>query len=70
MQLQVDLQEMRNRLRERQTVLMEQLDIESKKVLTTGNAGKDKADLAYDYAYRAHKESILNYLERQIEEIG
>jgi len=69
MQAQVDTKEMRNRLRERKMVLMEQLDIENKKVLPAGNTGRDKADLAYDYAYRGRQEAKVNRLESQITEV-
>jgi len=70
MQAQVDTKEMRNRLCERKLVLTEQLDLESKKVLPVGNAGRDKADLAYDYAYRGRQETRLNRLENQITEVN
>lgn len=69
MQVQVDLKEMRSRLRERKEVLVEQLDIENEKVMPTG-AGRDKADLAYDYAYRVRREARLNRLENQIAEVN
>ena len=70
MQAQIDLKDMEYRLRERKKVLMEQIDIKSKKVLPASNAGQDNADLAYDYEYRARQETILNRLESQITEVN
>ena len=69
MQTQVDLKEMKNRLRERRIILMEQLDIESEKILPAGNDRRNKADLAYDYAYRGRQEAKLNRLESQVKEV-
>ena len=70
MQAQIDLKDMENRLRERKNVLVEQLDIESKKVLPAGMSGQDNADLAYDYEFRSHQEIKLNRLDYQINEVN
>ena len=69
MQAQVDLQEIQNRLRERKTILTEQLELENKKELPASNAGRDKADLAYDYAFRGRQQVKLDRLENQIKEV-
>jgi RNA polymerase-binding protein DksA len=70
MQKQIDIEDMRNRLQNRKKIMDEQLEIESGKVLPAGMSGKDRADLAYDYEYRAHRVALLNQLESQIEEIN
>lgn len=70
MQAQIDLKEMQNRLQERKKVLMDQLEIESRKVLPSGSRGKDKADLAYDYDYRGRHAAILERLENQVIEVN
>lgn len=69
MQIQINLDEMRDRLHKRKKVLDEQMEIESRKVLPTGIVSKDSADLAYDYEYRAHRVALLNRLEGQADEI-
>ena len=69
MQMQINLEDMRDRLHKRKKVLVKQLEIESTKVLPTDMASKDRADLAYDYEYRAHRTALLNRLEEQAEEV-
>jgi hypothetical protein len=48
MQKQIDIEDMRNRLRNRKKIMDEHLELESGKVLPAGMSGKDRADLAYD----------------------
>lgn len=69
MQTQINLEEMQDRLYERKKVLVKQIEIESLKVLPSDNAGTDRADLAYDYEYRAHRVALLNRLEEQVDEV-
>lgn len=70
MQKQINLEDMQDRLLKRKKVLDEQIEIENGKVLPAGTGGKDRADLAYDYEYRAHRVALLNQLESQVEEIN
>ena len=69
MQMQINLEDMRDRLHKRKKVLVKQVEIESTKVLPTDMTGKDRADLAYDYEYRAHRTALLNRLEEQADEV-
>lgn len=69
MQPQVDLDAMRERLREQQKMLDKQIEVEQRKLVPTGTANPDQSDLASDYAYRSHQMSILERLETQLAEV-
>jgi RNA polymerase-binding transcription factor len=68
-QVQIDVDQMRKRLRKQQKVLNEQIEVESKKVKPSLMANPDRADLAYDYAYRARRLSLLEQLEDRLAEV-
>ena len=68
-QVQIDVDQMRKRLRKQQKVLNEQIEVESKKVKPSLMANPDRADLAYDYAYRARRLSLLEQLEDRFAEV-
>lgn len=70
MELQIDLEHMQKRLRKRQKVLSEQVEIERKKTEPSSLANPDRADLAYDYAYRSRRLSLLEQLEDQLSEVN
>ncbi|MFL7871842.1 MAG: TraR/DksA family transcriptional regulator [Anaerolineales bacterium] len=70
MQVQIDLEHMQKRLRKEQKVLNEQIEIERKKVKPSLTANPDRADLAYDYAYRARRMSLLEQLEERVVEVN
>ena len=69
MQLQIDLENMKERLYKRKEVLENQMEIERVKVLPAGTVSKERSDLAYDYEYRAHRVALLNRLEEQVGEV-
>jgi DnaK suppressor protein len=68
-QVQIDIEKMEKRLRKEQKVLNEQIEVESKKVKPSLMANPDRADLAYDYAYRARRMSLLDQLEDRLAEV-
>lgn len=70
MQKQMDLKDMRERLRERKIVLDEQIELENKKILPKRMDNQNVADNASDYAYRARQESRLNQMEEQLAEVN
>lgn len=69
MQRQINLADMRERLHKRKKILVSQIEIENAKVLPTDMASKDRADLAYDYEYRAHRVALVNRLREQVDEV-
>ena len=68
-QVQIDIGQMQNRLRKQQKVLSERIEVESKKAKPSHLANPDRADLAYDYAYRARRLSLLDQLEDRLGEV-
>jgi hypothetical protein len=58
MQVQIDLEQMRKRLRNQQKVLKEQVEVESQRAKPSQLANPDRADMAYDYAYRSRRLSL------------
>lgn len=70
MQKQIDLKDMRERLRERKIVLDEQIEIENEKILPKRMDNQNVADHASDYAYRARQESRLNQMKEQLAEVN
>jgi DnaK suppressor protein len=70
MQVQIDLEQMRKRLRKQQKVLKERVDVESQRAKPSQLANPDRADMAYDYAYRSRRLSLLEQLEDQLAEVN
>jgi DnaK suppressor protein len=70
MQVQIDLEQMRKRLRKQQKVLKERVDVESQRAKPSQLANPDRADIAYDYAYRSRRLSLLEQLEDQLAEVN
>ena len=70
MELQIDLEQMRKRLRKQQKVLKERVEVESQRAKPSQLANPDRADMAYDYAYRSRRLSLLEQLEDQLAEVN
>lgn len=70
MEVQIDLEQMRKRLRKQQKVLKERVDVESQRAKPSQLANPDRADIAYDYAYRSRRLSLLEQLEDQLTEVN
>ena len=70
MQVQIDLGQMRKRLRKQQKVLKERVDVESQRAKPSQLANPDRADIAYDYAYRSRRLSLLEQLEDQLADVN
>jgi DnaK suppressor protein len=70
MELQIDLEQMRKRLRKKQKVLKERVEVESQRAKPSQLANPDRADMAYDYAYRSRRLSLLEQLEDQLAEVN
>jgi DnaK suppressor protein len=70
MQVQIDLERMRKRLRKRQKVLSDQIISKRSKVKSSRVANPDRVDLADDYAYRARRKFLLEQWEDQLAEIN
>ena len=70
MELQIDLEQMRKRLRKQQKVLKEQVEVKSQQAKPSQLANPDRADMAYDYAYRSRRLSLLEQLEDQLAEVN
>ena len=69
MQIQVDVDEMQNRLMEQKKVLSRQVQLEKKKVIPVGTVNQEGTEPVYDYAYRVHHMSLLERLENQLAKI-
>ena len=70
MEVQIDLEQMRKRLRKQQKVLKEQVEVKSQQAKPSQLANPDRADMAYDYAYRSRRLSLLEQLEDQLAEVN
>ena len=70
MQMQIDLEQMQKRLRKQQKVLHERVEVEKKRAKPSETANPDRADIAYDYAYRGRRISLLEQLEDQLNEVN
>ena len=70
MQVQIDLEQRRKRLRKKQKVLKERVEVESQRAKPSQLANPDRADMAYDYAYRSRRLSLLEQLEDQLAEVN
>jgi RNA polymerase-binding transcription factor len=70
MQMQIDLEQMRIRLRKEQKILHERVEVERERVEPSKTANPDRADMAYDYAYRGRRMSMLEQLEDQLTEVN
>ena len=68
MEKQIDLVTMQNRLKKQLKVLSTRVKVEKERAAPNSLANPDRADLAYDYAYRARRLSMLEQLEEQLEE--
>ena len=69
MQVQIDEDHMQKRLRKEQKVLSERIEVERERVEPSQTANPDRADRAYDYAYRGRRMSLLEQLEDQLSEV-
>ena len=69
MEVQIDLAQMRKRLRKQQKVLKERVEVESQRAKPSHLANPDRADMAYDYAYRSRRLSLLEQLEDQLADV-
>jgi RNA polymerase-binding protein DksA len=69
MEKQIDLTAMGKRLKTQKKVLNTRLKVEREKAEPGSVANPDRADLAYEYAYRARRISMVEQLEDQLEEI-
>ena len=65
---QIELDEMRKRLKKQQKVLGTRIKAEREKAEPGSVANPDRADLAYDYSYRARRLSMVEKLEDQLDE--
>lgn len=65
---QIDLDEMQKRLKKEQKVLNTRIKVEREKAEPGSVANPDRADLAYDYSYRARRLSMVEQLEEQLDE--
>lgn len=70
MQMQIELEQMQKRLRKQQKVLHERVEAEKKRAEPSETANPDRADMAYDYAYRGRRRSLLEQLEGQLTEVN
>ena len=68
MEKQIELMSMKNRLIKQQKVLKTRIKAEKERVAPNSLANPDRADLAYDYAYRDRRLSMLEQLEDQMVE--
>ncbi len=66
MEKQIDLAAMQNRLKKQQKVLKTRVKAERERSGPNSLANPDRADLAYDYAYRDRRLSMLDQLEDQL----
>jgi RNA polymerase-binding protein DksA len=66
MEKQIDLAAMQNRLKKQQKVLKTRVKAERERSGPNSLANPDRADLAYDYAYRNRRLSMLDQLEDQL----
>lgn len=69
MDAQIDLEQMRKRLRNQQKVLSEQVEVERERVEPGSTANPDRADMAYEYDYRGRRRSVLEQLEEQLADV-
>ena len=70
MQMQINLHQMQTRLREQQKVLQERVKAERERIKPAETANPDRADIAYDYAYRGRRMSLLEQLENQLVDVN
>lgn len=68
MEMQINLDKMRIRLKKQQNVLTDRVEEEREKASPNSIANPDRADLASDYAYRARRLSMVEQLEEQLDE--
>jgi DnaK suppressor protein len=68
MEKQIDLVMLKNRLKKQQKVLSTRIKVEKERASPNSLANPDRADLAYDYAYRDRRLSMLDKLEEQLDE--
>ncbi len=68
MEMQINLDKMRKRLKKQQNVLTERVEDEREKASPNSIANPDRADLASDYSYRARRLSMVEQLEEQLDE--
>jgi RNA polymerase-binding protein DksA len=69
MEKQIDLAAMQKRLKKQQKVIDKRVNVEREKAAPGSVANPDRADLAYEYAYRARRLSMVEKLEDQLEDI-
>jgi len=68
MEMQINLDKMRKRLKKQQNVLTDRIEEEKEKASPNSIANPDRADLASDYSYRARRLSMVEQLEEQLDE--
>jgi len=69
MEKQMDLTAMKIRLRKQQKVISRRIKVERERAGPGSVINPDRADLAYDYANRARRISLLEKMEDQLGEI-
>lgn len=68
MEMQIDLDKMRKRLKKQQNILTDRVEEEKEKAAPNSIANPDRSDLASDYSYRARRLSMVEQLEEQLKE--
>lgn len=70
MSAHVDVDKMHKRLRKKQKVLAERVEVEKKKVEPSLTANPDRTEMAMEYAYRGRRMSVLEQLEDQLTDVN
>lgn len=68
MEMQINLDKMRKRLKKQQNMLADRVEEEREKASPNSIANPDRSDLASDYSYRARRLSMVEQLEEQLDE--
>lgn len=68
MEMQINLDKMRKRLKKQLNVLADRVEEEREKAAPNSIANPDRSDLASDYSYRARRLSMVEQLEEQLDE--
>lgn len=66
----VEVDKMQKRLRKKQKVLAERVEVEKKKVEPSLTANPDRTEMAMEYAYRGRRMSVLEQLEDQLTDVN
>jgi RNA polymerase-binding protein DksA len=65
----IDVEKMRERLRNQQKILTERVEVEREKVEPSVTTNPDRTDMAFDYDYRGRRMSVIDQLEDQLVEV-